>query len=417
MIVRSTPIIRVPATYPDKLQPSAKLPGKRLHGSAAAGFYSDMLIESLDTSECDAAIIRCWQELAESASDPNPFYEHWNLIEAINQLATDKVYLTLLWQDKSRTRLDAVFPLSIETGFRGLPIKRTGLWRHPYCYLCTPLIRTGTASTVLPAIRKWITAHTELPSFTTLYWLNGDGQVVRDLEAGVSGHSPTGPRQDLQRASLELTGSHNDYLATLRTKKRKEWARNWRRLGETGNLQTRIFDADNNPQEFSAAIERFLALENSGWKGEQNSSLMAKNTDASWFGNMMVAAQTQSQGLLLEISLDERPVGMISVILSACGSTAYTLKIATDTEFKQYSPGSQTILRLTEHAYEKMPVIIIDSCAAENHPMINRLWPARRKVTNLPFSHGNHAVTFLVPATSLARSFGRALKKTLVKGA
>lgn len=374
-----------------------------------------MLIESLDTTDCDASIIARWQELAESASDPNPFYEPWALVNAIEQMATQKIFLTFIWKDASRSQLDGLYPLCIESGFRGLPVTRTGLWRHPYCYLCTPLIRSGTTEVVIPAVNLWIRDHTELPSFTTLYWLHGDGQVVRECESGHLPVHPTGAAKDLHRATLELTGTHADFLATLRRKKKKEWSRNWRRLAEQGDLQTRVFDQASSAQSFDAAVNRFLALENSGWKGLEHTSLASQEEDAQWFANLLSQGQSRGQSLLLEISLNEKSVGMISVITSACGSTAYTLKIATDEQFKQCSPGSQTILRLTQHAFEAMSVVLIDSCAAEDHPMINRLWPTRRRVTNLHFANGNYLMRVMVPLTDLAGQVTTATKQLLSK--
>jgi hypothetical protein len=56
---------------------------------------------------------------------------------------------------------------------------------------------------------------------------------------------------------------------------------------------------------------------------------------------------------------------------------AWSWKVAYDETFAAFSPGVQAFLDLTEALLADDQVVCVDSCAVENHPMIDHLWGER----------------------------------------
>ena len=52
---------------------------------------------------------------------------------------------------KGERLLCGLFPLAEQVAKGPLPVRMLSLWMHPYCYLCTPLLRAPTARATLGA--------------------------------------------------------------------------------------------------------------------------------------------------------------------------------------------------------------------------------------------------------------------------
>src|SRR5215831_8447023 len=103
-----------------------------------------------------------WETLAETALEPNVFYEPWMLLPAINAYGTRKdLFFVLVFvadTDKplSQPVLSAMFPIERHRRFRPLPVNVFSLWRYPHCYLCTPLLKAEYARLSLSAFLDWL---------------------------------------------------------------------------------------------------------------------------------------------------------------------------------------------------------------------------------------------------------------------
>ena len=71
------------------------------------------------------------------------------------------------------------------------------------------------------------------------------------------------------------------------------------------------------------------------------------------------------------------------VLLTLIGTTLYFWKTAFDERFAALSPGVQLALELTEVQLADPGVTTTDSCAAPDHPMIDRLWPDRMALVDV----------------------------------
>src|SRR5215212_7356462 len=124
-------------------------------------------------------IVLAWDDLAASALEPNPFYESWMLLPAIEAFGLERNFrLVTVW---TGDRLDAVVPLERVQTFKGLPLAALGSWRHRHTLLCTPLVRSEGATETLDALVAWLKKGSEGAEVAELRFLVADGAFHRAL--------------------------------------------------------------------------------------------------------------------------------------------------------------------------------------------------------------------------------------------
>ena len=124
-------------------------------------------------------------------------------------------------------------------------------------------------------------------------------------------------------------------------------------------------------------IEDFLALEAAGWKGRAGTAFAVCAADRAYFTQLIRNAQVEGRLMALGLYLDGRPVAMKANLLARDGG--FCFKICFDDAFAKYSPGVLLELENIREAH-RMGLVWMDSCADQDHPMIDRLWPDRRQI-------------------------------------
>ena len=75
------------------------------------------------------------------------------------------------------------------------------------------------------------------------------------------------------------------------------------------------------------------------------------------------------------IKLDGRPIA--TLFAQVVDGEAWLGKIAFDEDFAKYSPGVLQILDATESLFAEGGIMLADSCAVPDHPMIGNIWRDR----------------------------------------
>src|SRR5262245_55108152 len=131
----------------------AKLPAARDQAHAATGSAASqeeppngpLRVEERSASGDISHFSEDWEDLSADAVERNVFYERWNLGPALRWLRKEEaVDLLLVYRRGNRPdvpeRLCLFAPIVRERCER-VPASAWKLWRHPYCYLQTPLVR------------------------------------------------------------------------------------------------------------------------------------------------------------------------------------------------------------------------------------------------------------------------------------
>ena len=325
----------------------------------------------------DANLVEAWNDLATQASEPNIFYEQWFLRPALTQFELHpEMRLFLLWAaDPGHSQLLGLLPISPAHRFGRWPVPHVQNWMHHNCFLGTPLVRKGFEQVF------WEQLMIVLDSSNWPGFLHINGMTIGGpLDQGMRKVCAKQKRRcDLvhseARALLQGKLGSEAYLqANVRGKKRKELRRQAKRLDELGKV---TFGHQTDAAGLDQWIDEFLRLEKTGWKGLGGSALDSDGQTRAFFREALIGAAEAGQLERHDIRLEGTPLAMLVNFHSGRGS--FSFKTAFDEAFSRFSPG--VLLQLENLKVLENPLIAwMDSCAAEDHPMIDSIWSDRRHI-------------------------------------
>lgn len=327
--------------------------------------------------------IASWDALARRASEPNPFYESWFLLPALEQFDPHaKVFLFTLEADGE---LVGLVPLRRYYSYYGHPLPHVRGWTHDNCFLGAPLVARGFENLFWNKLLDWADRNTRIALFVHLAHMAASGDLHAALARTVTAHQrPAAKVMEQERAMLESALSPEDYFEqSLSTKKRKELRRQERRLSEMGEVEyERTLSADG----LDAWIADFLALEARGWKGAEGSSLANDARTESVFRSALTGAARRGRLERVTMRLDGQAIAMLANFITPPG--AFSFKTTFAEGLSRFSPG---VLLQKENLQilQQGGVEWIDSCAAPDHPMINHFWRERRGIARYSIGIGS----------------------------
>lgn len=326
--------------------------------------------------------VDAWDALARRASEPNPFYESWYLLPSLRHLAGAQGVKLLRFEHNGR--LAGLLPVLRSHAYYRWPIPNLSGWLHANAFLGTPLIERGAEAAFWRALLRWADHSAGTALFLHLRAMALGGPVHRGLTAALGGRTLAVVHRE-ERALLCSDLSPDAYLeASLSGKKRKEIRRQWSRLAERGHVTV---DRCREGTGLEAWTSAFLALEAGGWKGRAGSALASGEATAALLREALAGAATRGRLECLALRLDGEPVAMLATFLTPPG--AFSFKTAFDERFARFSPG---VLLQREYLdmLTRREIEWTDSCAAEDHPMIDHIWRERRVVGRLSIAIGGN---------------------------
>ena len=348
-------------------------------------------------TEIDA---RAWRALAARAVEPNGYYlPDWEL--AVNASVSGRTGASALaaWQDKMLVGLLPV--ISMRQAYK-IPLPAL-VSAHPYGTLCSPPLDHGmavdAAATLMQAARQSGARALVLREVAL------DGAAMKAFNTVLRGEGLR--RRVLQwhlRASLDATRDADELLHdALGAKKLKELRRQRKRLAEHGAV---TFQVSHSPQDVATALEIFLKLETSGWKGARGTALAQLEGDTAFIRRATQAIASTGNCEIMTLRAGETPVA--SGIVLRHQSRAFFFKLGVDERFAKYSPGVQLTLDLTRHLCADPAVTSADSTANADHPMINPIWRGRFAIGDVLIPLATHdPVVPMIHAALVTRNLAR----------
>jgi hypothetical protein len=351
-----------------------------------------------------------WEELARTASEPNPFFEPWHFLPALETFPNERHrrFLLIYGQPErlaggalAPAPLIGFVPMTCRRLFPGAPICVSDMWTHPYCFLATPLLRAGREDEALDLLFAWFNQDPLGTSLWRLEQVSGDGPFARALmDLSFRHRRPRFLVGGFARALIEpLAPSGAEYLANaMHNRRLKEIRRKQRQLREKGVVESHALQ----PNEDAAPwIEHFLALEAAGWKGKDGTAFASDPAHANFFRAMCRGAHARGKLEMLALHLDGKPIAMKCNLGDARGLFAF--KIAFDESFASQSPGVLLEVFNIDRLHEQRQTRWMDSCAVPGHFMISRMWTERRLIQNLWLSTGRGMGDTLVSLMPVAQ--------------
>jgi CelD/BcsL family acetyltransferase involved in cellulose biosynthesis len=326
-----------------------------------------------------------WDALAAQAAEPNPFVERWFLMAGLEAFAhgNQPLIATLRTGD----RLAAIVPLARRLTYEDRPLPHVGNWRHANAFLGTPLVAAGREHAFWRALLAWADAHAGIALFLHLDMLPSGGPLFAALrDVCLVQARPAAVVHRHERAALHSGLAPQAYFeASLSGKKRKELRRQFARLSELGTV---AFERRGDTADLDGWCDAFLALEAAGWKGAQGSALARDPAKARFFRAVLAGAASRGRLERLAITLDGRPIAMLANLVAAPG--AFSFKTAYDETLARFSPGV-LLQRENLALLARDDIAWADSCAAPDHPMIERIWREKREIVRVSVAIGGRA--------------------------
>lgn len=354
---------------------------------------------------------RQWYDLGERAIEPNGYYlPGWEL--SVNASARDRTNAMALcaFAGAPPSRLIGLMP--VVSLWRAWTIPLPALVSaHPYGTLCSPLLDRDAAVEAAAGLlmqAKSAGAHALVLRDVAL-----DGPAMNAIAEAMRHHGLE-PRvlSSHARASLDATQQADQLLrGALGGKKLKELRRQRQRLAEHGIVSV---DVARTSDQVTAALETFLQLEASGWKGKRGTALIQHDGDAAFIRCAAPALAESGQCEIISLRAGETPIAAGVVLRHQ--DRAFFFKLGIDERFAKYSPGVQLTLELTRHLCTDPTIASADSTASADHPMINPIWRGRLAIGDalIPLRR-NDPVVALIHAALVARVVLRECASRLVR--
>jgi CelD/BcsL family acetyltransferase involved in cellulose biosynthesis len=356
-------------------------------------------IRILRDAEGLRAIEPQWEALAADAAEPNPFYEPWLLLPALEAYGTESFRCVAVWQDGT---LSALFPLRLEKRFRGIPVGAARSWLHRNMLVGTPLVRAKNAAASIDALLR-----SRVAPVIEFEWSSAGGLFYGALaEAASDGGFPWLVSDAYMRAVLVRSRDPRSRFNSNMKNNLRRWQA---KLAAAGRVTpVRLAPGD----DIGRWTEEFIRLEASGWKGQRGSAIACRPDDRRFVTAAFAEGFRRGQLILTGLDLDGRPLARHSMLVG--GEGAFTFKIAYDETHAAASPGilaeADNVRQFLEHAGPCW----IDSNTARENTSYGRVWKDRRTVQRVAVgAHG--AGRLAVAALPLVRLIKHALRGGKVK--
>lgn len=274
-----------------------------------------------------------WSALADTAIEPNPFFRPDFLLPYLKHMDNRQVAICAV-----RDSRDGAFMALAPVARRRLGLLAPSATVHAgeYGPLGTPLIARSADSDTLALLLDTAVAHSGT-GLVALPYLRTDGPV-HDMLLEIG----TTSTWQMTREAISLRAGHatgptgQEQYGLLGTRRRKEIARQLRRLSETGDTEFQSLSALN---DVCAAFETFLALEARGWKGRRGTAL-ACDPERLAFARTFIHEMARTGRVRIDqLVLEAKPVAMM--IMLRDGHRVWSWKITYDEQLSRFSPGAQ----------------------------------------------------------------------------
>jgi CelD/BcsL family acetyltransferase involved in cellulose biosynthesis len=366
-----------------------------------------------------ARIADAWRDLAARALEPNAFLTPAFACAALTLLADARDFkLVAVWRiDPDARRLTALLAVKLAVHRWALPIRLAVGMAHNYGPLGMPLLDRDRGMEAAEAFLEWLARGAVAARFALFPFLTQEGPAAHMLARAIESAGLRRHSIGVFRRALARRATPGRYLDTaLDRKKRRELARQRRRLEERGVLVSRIAI---EPADVVEAVEAFLKLELHGWKGRRGTATLQREDRKAFLRAALSGMAAQRQARLHVLELDGQPIAIGIALVSQ--DRGWFWKIAYDEDFARYSPGVQVAVAVTDDLLSLPDIGAIDSVADPGNPLMEHLWRERLALADwlVDLTPGGSALMPLVcwleglqrAARSAARTLLHALRR------
>lgn len=387
-------------------QPSPGSPGYPSN-TATLSRFGGLAIQRLDFGAGLSGTTEDWAPLADlgrRALDPNIFHD-----PALVDAATGLVGPVSIVAIAAGGRLLAALPVHRRRAGFGLGGALPHVLTHRNGPLGTPAVDPELAPEDLA--RLIAAAIGQAPGLVVPFLDLGSATAERFAAAAACLGTEAMVVRAHHRAALDATQSPEAFHAALSGKRRKEWGRLERRLGDLGTL---VHDRALTPVAIDAALDDVLALEAKGWKGRNATALLHDSQGLTFARDGIARLKDRGQVRIDRLILGGQTIaGLISFLAAG---RVFIWKTAYDEDQARFSPGVLLMLKATADFLADPTIAHGDSLAVPGHPMIEPIWPERARIgTMILWATRSEMMRRLIIADIRLYDQARAALKRLLK--
>ncbi len=355
--------------------------------------------------DLNAETISAWIELEGRAVEANAYLSPLFILPAIKYLDPNKKILIFLIEKKGIEDSELVgvgvfheCPFSINYPFRHLVA-----YKSIHSYLSGVLIDSDCSDLAIGAMFDYFNEHSRQWGTVLFEDVPGQGQLFTSMidQSKVSANR-WWSLKEASRAYLLISESGEDYVNNqLSSKKRGDLRRLRRRLAEKGKLEWRcLIGKEINLNH----IDDFLILEHSGWKAENQSSLLTSEAETRFIIETVQNFAKVGRVLFSELRLDGKTIASTCNFIS--GNAIFAHKLGWDPAYSKFSPSILNLLSMTKNiSIYCSDFEYFDSGTVEGSFM-EKLWTGRRQLANGYFTF-SRAANLLLSGTQFSKELLR----------
>lgn len=350
-----------------------------------------------------------WQDLCGRSAEDNVYYTPHYARALLDSVEQDKhVRFAVVWD---QMRLVALLPFTRPKWPIPLLQPACQAWQTKYTFSCMPLLdrlrkddAAGALLDVMASVREGAWA---IPT------LNIDGEACRAIIAALGRRGlPWAFAGGFERAVLESGSTFEEHMdGHVRPSRRKDLARNRRRLEKLGEVQ---HESHGFGPGLDRAVAAFLDIEASGWKGRRGTALACHDRTRDFAVSAFCGVGGESICRADMLLLDGVPIA-VSLIVFA-GRTGFTVKCTYDESYGSYSAGLLLEAEIIRSFLSENWAGRLDSATAGPH-VVDGLWSGRIGVADLMFCSSPRnpelCLTALRKSDQLRRSARAGLKRVV----
>ena len=135
--------------------------------------------------------------------------------------------------------------------------------------------------------------------------------------------------------------------------------------------------------------------------------MKSSSSPSAFFQQMVMNCMQRDQLEMVGLFLNGEPIAIECLLRTESGGFAY--KLAFDENYQKHSPGMLLQLNIMQRYLDRPDPFWLDSCAAPDHQMINRIWLERRSIEHLLVSTGGPLANLSVGVLPFMRAIKREL--------
>ena len=314
-----------------------------------------------------------WRDLEQRSLLRNPFLSPSFLFPQWGAQANSPLpQLLTIIDTQGRWLLAGIFERVSVT--RQLPLPHLRAVRSEHSFMTGPLVDATEREPVVETLWKFLRQQN----------LHGLSLPMFPLQSSLA--SLLTAQSERQRMVVTVDDCHQRATVSvgegsaMSAKRAKSLRRGRRSLEKVGKVSLRFTGCSNGDL---SAVERFLFLESLGWKGESQSALACRQSEAEALKRVALGFATRDRIRFAELVLGEQVIA--SMCLFRSESEYYAFKIGWDPQFERGCPGFLLAAEIQDHMSQLPQCESIDSCACPGS-FLDHVWPGRKEIGTALFT-------------------------------